>query len=150
MLTCLGVIAALALGAYGWGVGVDGEYVHWLTIWRASRAKTDDGFSVADLVLQRAKSPAPHPHWHTCGWCPTVYSHTPHTPMKVALSASEAYLFDWDPKSNRLLPMTMHTAELFPELIPPGYAAEQCSEGGLDGQLQSDRPCRIVVRRNTK
>lgn len=139
----LPVIAAV----YLYGVFMDCEYVHWPTIWQASRAKTSSGVRVAELIRQRAVSSTASPHWHHCGWCQTAYSHAEHVAIKVTVSSSEAYLFDWDANSGRLTPLTVRTAEVFPELLPSGLIAEPVSDSGMDGQLHGDRPCRLVAQR---
>jgi hypothetical protein len=112
----------------------DCEYIHWPTFCQASRAETSPDISARDLIKTRLKLSA-RPHWHHCGWCKTVYSHAKHVAVKVTVSASEAYLFDWDATARRLLPITVRTAEVFPELIPRGFVVEPLSAPGLDGQL---------------
>ncbi|MBE0544673.1 MAG: hypothetical protein IH623_25315 [Verrucomicrobia bacterium] len=142
------VVLPVAFAAvYAFGVFMDCEYVHWPTIWQASRAETPSGYRVADLIRTRASTSPAHPHWHHCGWCETVYSHAKHVAIKVTVSPSEAYLFDWDASTRRLTPLTVRTAEVFPELVPSGFVAEASLDGGLDGQLHDDRPCRLVARR---
>ena len=141
----LGVTLPMALAAaylYGWFT--DCEYVHWPTSWQASRAETQSGIRVAELIRIRAGAGESRPHWHHCGFCETLYAHASHFPVKVTISATEAYLFDWDASARRLLPITVRTAEVFRELIPSGSVIEPLS-GGLDGQLHADRPCRIVA-----
>jgi hypothetical protein len=144
------VALALALGigaVYLLGCYMDCEYVHWPTIWQASRAQTPSGVRVAALIQTRTASQSARPHWHHCGWCETVYAYAEHFAIKVTVSESEAYLFDWDATTRRLVPITVRTAEVFPELIPSGSQMERLSDHGLDGQFQNDRPCRIVPRR---
>ena len=147
----LALIVALSIPiaacvVYLLGCYMDCEYVHWPTVWQASRAKTSSGIRVAELMHTRATTQPAHPHWHHCGWCETVYSFVEHYAVKVTLSATEAYLFDWDAASQRLVPITVQTAEVFPELIPAGFAVEPTAWSGLDGQLHNDRRCRIVAR----
>lgn len=149
---CIALILALTLPmaasvAYLWGCYMDCEYIHWPTIWQASRAKTPLGLPVAELISARVRTSSAGPHWHHCGWCETVYSCAKHFAIKVTVSPSEAYLFDWDAKTGRLMPLTVRTAELLPEVIPSGFIVEPSSAGGFDGQLHNDRPCRIVARR---
>jgi hypothetical protein len=147
----IALVAALLLpviaAVYLYGLFMDCEYVHWPTIWQASRAETPFGGRVAELIRKRAASSTVRPHWHHCGWCETVYSHAKHVAIKVTVSASEAYLFDWDAGTRRLTPLTVRTAEVFPELLPSGFIAEPYSDSGLDGQLHTDRPCRLVAQR---
>jgi hypothetical protein len=134
---------------YLYGRFMDCEYVHWPTIWQASRAKTSAGVRVAQLIRERAGSAAARPHWHHCGWCEAVYAHARHVAIKVTVGANVAYLFDWDASTRRLTPLTVRTAEVFPELLPPGFIAEPFSDSGLDGQLQNDRPCRLIAQRDS-
>lgn len=145
----VGLILAVTLpvvlaSAYLFGWFMDCEYIHWPTIRQASRAETTSGIRVAELIRTRAGASQGKPHWHHCGWCETVYAHAPHFSVKVTVSATEAYLFDWDASTRRLLPITVRTAEVFRELIPSGFVIDPTS-GGLDGQLHNDRPCRIVA-----
>jgi hypothetical protein len=141
------VLPSVVAVVYGFGLYTDCEYVHWPTIWQASRAETSSGVRVAELIRKRATSSTARPDWHHCGWCETVYSHAKHVAIKVTVGESEAYLFDWDASTRRLTPLTVRTAEVFPELLPSGFIAEPFLESGLDGQLHSDRPCRVVAQR---
>ena len=145
-LTLAAVLLVIAAAVYLFGWFLDFEYVHWPTIWQASRAETPTGVRVANLIRARAASSEVTLHWHHCGWCETVYSHANHVAIKASVSADEAFLFDWDPSTRRLLPITIRTAERFPELIPSGFTIEPFSAGGLDGQLHTDRACRIVAK----
>jgi hypothetical protein len=96
----LALIVALALplaagAVYLFGYYMECEYIHWRTIWQASRARTPSGIRVADLIRTRATTPSANPHWHHCSYCETVYAHAKFA-IKVRVSASEEYLFDWD------------------------------------------------------
>lgn len=133
-----------AIGVFGWLF--DCEFIHWPMLWKASRAETSDGVSVNDLIRARAARTTSSPDWHYCGFCKVVYAHAKHVPVKVTISANEAFLFDWDASTRRLLPITVRTAAVFPELIPNGFVAQPSSASGLDGQLHDDRPCLIVPR----
>ena len=137
------LIICCAVYLFGWFL--DFEYIHCLTIHRASRSRTYSGVRVAELIQTRVKT-SERLYWHHCGWCETVYPHAKHFAIKVTVSSTQEFLFDWDPKTNRLLPLTVRTAAAFPELIPPGYEIESL-RGSLDGQLHSDQPCRIVFKR---
>ena len=55
------------------------------------------------------------------------------------------YLFDWDFWHRRLLPISVHSAKIFPDLIPPGYVVKPLGVG-LNPQLyqKDDEPCLIV------
>jgi hypothetical protein len=128
----------------GWFM--DLEFVHWPTVWQASRAKTPAGVRVSDLIRARATNSTAEPDWHHCNWCQTIYSHAKHVAIKVTVGADEAFLFDWDPGSRRLLPATIRTADRFPELVPSGFAISPLPSVGLDGQLHVDRPCRGVPK----
>ena len=57
------------------------------------------------------------------------------------------YLFDWDLSQRRLLPISVHTAKMFPEVIPPGYVVKPLGVG-LNPQLYrgDDEPCLIVPK----
>ncbi len=136
--------------AYLFGCYTDREYIHWPTIWQASRAKTPSGLPVAELISKRARTSSAGPHWHHCGWCETVYSYAKHFAIKVTVSPNEAYLFDWDANTGRLMPLTVHTAELFPELIPPGFIVEPLSSSSLGDQFCADRRCQVVARKQEK
>ena len=140
------IVPVLAGTAYSVGWFFDCEYVHWPTIWHASRAETPAGIRVANLVRAQTAHSKVTPHWHHCGWCATVYSQAKHVAIKVTISANEAFLFDWDASTRRLLPLTVRTAERFPELIPAGFIMDPLSEGRLDGQLHTDRACRIIAK----
>ena len=134
------VLAVVCL--FGWLF--DYEFIHWPMLWKASRARTSDGALVNDLIRARAARANSSPDWHCCGFCSVVYAHAKHVPVKVIISANEAFLFDWDASTRRLLPITVRTAEVFPELIPHGFTAQSSSATGLDGQLHNDRPCEIL------
>ena len=134
--------------AYLIGWFMDFEYVYWPTIWQASRAETSTGVRVADLIRSRATNPEVKPRWHHCGWCETAYAHAKHVAIKVTIDANEAFLFDWDAGSRRLLPITVRTAERFPELIPAGFTLAPLSNPSLDGQLHCDRACQVVAKPN--
>jgi hypothetical protein len=140
------MVPFFGVAAYGIGSFFDCEYVHWPTIWQASRAETPAGVRVANLVRAQAAGSEVTPHWHHCGWCETVYSHAEHVAIKVTISANEAFLFDWDASTRRLLPLTIRTAERFPELIPSGFIIKPLSGSGLDGQLHTDRACRVIAK----
>jgi hypothetical protein len=129
---------------FGWFF--DCEFIHGPMLWKASRAKTFGGMQVNDLIRARATGANSLPDWHYCGFCRVVYSHAKHVPVKVVISANEAFLFDWDASKRRLLPMTVRTAEVFPELIPDAFIATPSRATGLDGQFHNDPPCSIVPK----
>jgi hypothetical protein len=65
--------------------------------------------------------------------------------VTVNNNIKDFYLFDWDIWHRRLLPITVRTAKIFPELIPAGYAVKALGVG-LNPQLYDhDEPCLIVA-----
>jgi uncharacterized protein (DUF433 family) len=69
----------------GWFM--DLEFVHWPTVWQASRAKTPAGVRVSDLIRARATNSTAEPDWHHCNWCQTIYSHAKNVAIKVTVDA---------------------------------------------------------------
>jgi hypothetical protein len=133
-------------GTYLAGWYLDAEYMHWPTIWKASQSETSAGVRVSELVRARTGKPGAKPRWHHCGWCEMAYAHAKHVAIKVTVDPNEAFLFDWNARTRHLLPLTVRTAERFPELIPSGFIVRPLSEGGLDGQFHADRACEVVPR----
>jgi hypothetical protein len=147
----LAVVAFVILAAvYEFGRVFEFEYPFWPTLWLAEQTKTPDGSRVTDLIRIRSGSPHVSQHWHHCTWCDVVYPHAPHLAIKVTVNDDERdfYLFDWQLSQRKLLPITVRTAKLFPELIPPGYVIKPLGVG-LNPQLyHNDEPC-LVVPPNT-
>jgi hypothetical protein len=145
----LAVILAVLMGAFWmWGYILEDEYPFWPTLWIAEQTKVPDGTRVATLIRVRSGSSYVDQHWHHCTWCDVVYPHAQHMAIQVTINANEKefYLFDWDVWHRRLLPITVRTAKLFPELIPAGCTVDP-SGVGLNPQLyDNDEPCRIVTQ----
>lgn len=142
-------IAGLLAGAVLWvAVGLECEFPFWPTLWLASQTKVPDGTRISQLVQVRAGSSHASQHWHHCAWCDEIYTHVPHSAVKVTFNTNrnDFYLFDWDVWHQRLLPATARTARLFPELIPAGSVVEVLGVG-LNPQLYpDDKPCRVVIK----
>ncbi len=122
------------------------EFPFWPTLWLASRTKTPSGERVTDLIRARSGKSYQEQHWHHCTWCDVVYPHAPHLVIKVNINEvdTDFYLFDWDVRRRKLLPVTVRSAKLFPELIPKGCVVEPLGVG-LNPQLyHDDQPCRII------
>jgi len=143
-------LIVVAVVVYGCGCALEFEYPFWPTLWLASRTKTPDGQRVADLIRIRSGSSYVEQHWHHCTWCDVVYPDAPHLAVKVTINDSlddkEFYLFDWEVGRRRLLPITVRTAKLFPELIPKGFIIEPRSEGLKTQLYNGDEPCRIIAQ----
>jgi hypothetical protein len=123
------------------------EYPFWPTLWIAEQTQIPDGRRVTDLIRSRSGGSNVQQHWHHCSWCDVVYPHAEHLAVKVTINENETnfYLFDWDLARRKLLPITVRTAKLFPELIPPGRVIEPLGLG-LNPQLyHDDEPCRIKI-----
>jgi hypothetical protein len=136
-----------AVMVWWFGAAFEFEYPFWATLWVARQTKTPDGHKVTDLVLSRSGHPQAREHWHHCGFCDDVYPHTPHMAVQVTVNDDEDsfLLFDWDLAHGKLLPASVRTATLFPELIPPGYSVKPLGLG-LNPQLyHNDQPCLIVI-----
>jgi hypothetical protein len=140
-----GILAAVTL----WGAAaLECEFPFWPTLWVASRARVPAGTRVSELLRIRSADSYVAQHWHHCTWCDVVYPHAPHSAVKVTINTNEMdfYLFDWDLWHRRLLPASVRTAKLFPELIPGGCLVEPL-HNALNPQLyHSDGPCRIVTQ----
>lgn len=137
----------LAAAVYEFGRMLEFEYPFWPTLWLAKQTKTSDGNRVADLIRSRSGASYVGQRWHHCTWCDVAYSHAPNVAVKVTFSNDERdfYLFDWQVSRRRLLPITVRTARLFPELIPPGCDIKPLGVG-LNSQLyHDDEPCLVVV-----
>ncbi len=146
-----GVLAAAVLWV---AAALEFEFPFWPTLWMASQTKVPAGTRVTELIRVRsASSYVAQQHWHHCTWCDVVYPHAPHSAVKVTISTNEMdfYLFDWDVWHRRLLPISIRTAKLFPELIPVGCVVEPL-DNGLNPQLyqHSDGPCRIITQSANK
>ena len=120
--------------------------------WRTQQTKTSDGSRVTDLIRMRSGSSYVEQYWHHCSWCDVVYPHAPHLAVKVTINNDEGdfYLFDWELSRRRLLPITVRTAKIFPELIPPGYTVKPLCVG-LNPQLyHNDEPCLILAQSSSR
>jgi hypothetical protein len=144
-----GAVLLVLMGAvYEFGYVFEFEYPFWPTLWIAEHTKTRDGRRVSELVDTRSGFPHGVQHWHHCTWCNVVYPHAPHVAVKVTTNDDENnfLLFDWDLMRRRLLPASVRTARLFPELIPPGYVVKPLGLG-LNPQLyHNDEPCLTVAQ----
>jgi len=147
----LGVVVCivLATAVYWFGLVFECEYPFWPTLWLAEQTKTPDGSRVTDLIRIRSDSSFSQQYWHHCTWCDVVYPHAPHMAIRVDgdYAKLDFYLFDWDISHRRLLPISVHTAKMFPELIPPGYVVKPLGVG-LNPQLyqKDDEPCLVVPK----
>jgi hypothetical protein len=141
-------VVVLAAAAYEFGRVFELEYPFWPTLWVAEQTKTPDGIRVTSLIRIQSGASYVEQHWHHCTWCDVVYPHAPHLAVKVTVNndGKDFYLFDWDISHRRLLPITVRTAKIFPELIPVGYVVEPLGVG-LNPQLyHNDEPCRIITK----
>ena len=103
---------------------------------------------MTDLIRLRSGGSYANQHWHHCSWCEVVYPHAQHLAIKVTINNSEEdyYLFDWDISHRKLVPLTVRTAKMFPELIPSGSAIKPLGVG-LNPQLyHNDEPCAVVAK----
>lgn len=143
------VCVPLAIAVYWFGLVFECEYPFWPTLWLAEQTKAPDGRRVTELIRNRSDSSFSQQHWHHCTWCDMLYPHAPHMAIQVTGDASKLdfYLFDWDSWDRRLLPISVHTAKIFPELIPPGYVVKPLGVG-MNPQLyrSDDEPCLIVPK----
>ena len=141
------VCIIFAVAIYWFGLVLECEYPFWPTLWLAKQAKTGDGSRVTDLIRIRSDSSYLPQYWHHCTWCDVVYPHAPHMAIQVTgdVSKQNVYLFDWDLWHRRLLPISVRTAQMFPELIPPGYVVKPLGVGNNPQLYHSDdEPCLIV------
>jgi len=146
------IFAVVAGIVYLGGLFLECEYPFWPTLLLAARAKTPEGSRVTDLIRVRSGSSYAQQHWHHCTWCDVVYPHAPQLAIKVTVNTNtgDYFLFDWDLRQMRLLPITVRTAKLFPELITPGDTVEPLGVG-LNPQLyRNDEPCLIVTQSSKK
>jgi hypothetical protein len=144
------IFVVLMAAVYLWGYVMEDEYPFWPTLWLASQTRAPDGDRVVDLIRIRSGNSYVAQHWHHCTWCDVIYPHAPHMAIRVTINTNieDFYLFDWDVMHRRLLPITVRTAKVFPELIPNGYVVEPLGVG-LNPQLyyyHNDEPCRIVAQ----
>lgn len=119
------------------------------TLWLAAQTQTPAGTRITELVRTKLGNAYVSQHWHHCTWCDVVYPHVPHSAVKVTVNTNEYdfFLFDWDVKHRRLLPASVRTAKLFPELIPAGYTVRPLGVG-LNPQLyHDDEACSIVAKK---
>ena len=146
----LPLIAVVFVVAAVWEFGYvfEFEYPFWPTLWLAEQTRTPDGSRVTDLVRTRSGSSYAEQHWHHCTWCDVVYPHAPHMAVKVYINTNENdfYLFDWDGWHRKLLPLTVRTAKLVPELIPARSVVELVGDGGNPQLYQNDEPCLVVAQ----
>lgn len=140
------ILAVLMAAVWMWGYVMECEYPFWPTLWLAERTKAPDGIRVADLIRVRSGSSYVEQHWHHCTYCDDAYPHAPHMAIQVTINANamDFYLFDWDTWHRRLLPITVRTAKLFPELIPTGCTIDTSGVENTQVYGGSDEPCRIV------
>jgi hypothetical protein len=141
------VCIVVAAAVYWFGLFFEFEYPFWPTLYLAEQTKTPDGSRVTDLIRIRSGSSYVHQHWHHCTFCDGVYPYAPHLAIRVTGDFDEMdfYLFDWDSSHRRLLPISVRTAKMFPELIPSGYVVKPLGVG-LNPQLyHNDEPCLIVL-----
>jgi hypothetical protein len=142
----LGGAIALFVAVTYVGLVFECEYPFWPTLWLAEQTKIPDGSRVTDLIRIRSGSSYLQQHWHHCSYCDVVYPHAPHLAIRVTGNYAnlDFYLFDWDLSHRRLLPISVRTAKMFPELIPPGYIVKPLGVG-LNPQLyRNDEPCLII------
>jgi hypothetical protein len=142
------VCVVLVAAVYEFGLIFECEYPFRPTLWLAEQTKIPDGRRMTDLIRIRSDGSYADQYWHHCTWCDVVYPHVPHLAIKVTLNNDERdfYLFDWQLSHRRLLPMTVRTARLFPELIPSGCVVKPLGVG-LNPQLyHNDEPCLIVPK----
>ena len=138
-----GVVAAI----WVWGYVFECEYPFWPTMWLAQQTKTPDGSRVTDLIRLRTGASYVAQHWHHCSWCDVMYPHAQHTAIKVFITSTEGeYLrfFDWDIMHRRLLPMSVLTAKLLPELVPSGGILEAAGDESPPQHDADDALCRVV------
>ena len=135
------------------GLVLECEFPFWPTLWLAEVTKTPDGSRVTDLIRSRSNSSYAHQHWHHCTYCEVIFIHVPHFVIEVDgdIMKRDFYLFDWQPSRRRLLPMTLHTAKTFPELIPQGYEVDSTVPNN-NGQIYgyNDCPCLVVPKADVR
>ncbi|HEX3797931.1 MAG TPA: hypothetical protein VH413_04455 [Verrucomicrobiae bacterium] len=147
VLVSLVALIVLAAAVLELGCMFECEYPFWPSLWLAKQTRTPDGSRVTDLIRVRSGSSYVSQYWHHCTWCDVVYPHAPHMAVKVTINDDENdfLLFDWQMSQRKLLPITVHTAKLFPELSPSGYTVKPLGVG-LNPQLyHNDEPCLIVA-----
>ncbi len=147
ILSAVGV--ALVAAALWLAAALEFEFPFWPSLWLAGQTTTASGTQVTELVRARSGNAYISQHWHHCTWCDVVYPHAPHSALKVTINRNEFdfYLFDWDVRHRRLLPASVRTAKVFPELIPPGYTIRPLGVG-LNPQLyRDDEPCSVVAKK---
>jgi hypothetical protein len=147
------VFVILVAGVYAFGYVFEFEYPFWPTLWLAQQTKTSDGRLVSDLIRTRSGNSYADEHWHHCTFCDDVYPYAPHMAVKVYINTNVnvCYLFDWDSWHRKLLPITVRTAQLVPELIPAGSFIEQVGDrGNPNYPFQGDRPCLFVTRESSR
>jgi hypothetical protein len=130
------------------GYAFEFEYPFCLTLWLAEQTTTPNGSRVTDLIRIRAGNSAASQHWHHCTYCADIYPHAPHLAVQVTCGSDrDFYLFDWDVIHRKLLPISLRTAKLFPELVPTGYVVNPLSFP----QLSNDEACLVAppTRRRT-
>jgi hypothetical protein len=145
------VFVVLTAAVYVFGLGFEFEYPFWPTLWLAEQTKTPDGSRMTDLIRIRSGSSYVKQHWHHCTFCDDVYPYAPHMAVTVTVNNDERnfYLFDWDVMQRRLLPITVRTAKVFPELIPVGYVVKPLRVGSIPQIYhddEKDEPCLIVAQ----
>jgi hypothetical protein len=142
------VCVVLVAGVYEFGIMFECQYPFRPTLWLAEQTKTPDGSRVTDLIRIRSGGSYVEQDWHHCTWCDMVYPHVPHLAIKVTVDNDQRdfYLFDWQLSQLRLLPMTVRTAKVFPELIPLGYVVKPIGVGMNPQLYHDDEPCLIVTK----
>jgi hypothetical protein len=139
VVSLLAIVVILAVLEIGYTF--EFEYPFCLTLWLAEQTTTPNGSRVFDLVRTRGGNSAASQHWHHCTYCADIYPHAAHLAVQVTCgSGRNVYLFDWDVIDRKLLPISLRTAKLFPELVPPGYIVKALSFP----QLSNDEACLIA------
>ncbi len=143
------VSVVVAAAVYCFGVIFECEFPFWPSLWLAEQTKTPDGSRLADLIRIRSGSSYVQQYWHHCSFCDDIYPHAPHMAIRVLgdYGKLDFYLFDWDLWHRRLLPISVRTAKMFPELIQPGYVVKPLGVG-MNPQLyrSDDEPCLIIPK----
>jgi hypothetical protein len=143
----VGIVFAAVVLQFGYSF--ECEYPFWPTLWLAKQTKAPDGTRVTDLIRIRSDNSYLQQYWHHCTYCDDVYPHAPHLAIRITgdYAKNDFYLFDWDLWHRRLLPISVHTAKMFPELIPPGAVVKRLGVGSNPQLYQSDdEPCLIVPK----
>ena len=132
----------VALAVMEIGYAFEFEYPFWPTLWLAEQTRAPDGSRVAELIRVRSGSTNSLQHWHHCTYCADIYPHAPHLAVQVTgTSDTDFYVFDWDVLHRKLLPISVRTAKLLPELIPAGHVVRVLTFP----HLSRDEPCLVAA-----